>query len=75
MLLVSQKEEMKLKAIQQTEKVLIDVDGGIKEKYPLNDNELIPRHPSHADLCNKTEFEGNEKIPHSHKGSASVNVR
>ena len=40
-LLVSQKEKMKLKAIQRTEDVLIGVDEGNKDQDPLKENELI----------------------------------
>ena len=72
--MVSQKEERKLKSIQRTKEVLIDTDGGIKEQYPLKENKLI-LHPSHADLCNDTECEGNYKVPNIHEGSASGNVR
>ena len=42
---------------------------------PLKDNELIPHHPSHADLCTETECDGNEKVPNIYEGSASGNVR
>ena len=74
-MMVSQKEERKLKAINRTEEVLIDTDDGSKEHDPLKENELIPHHTSHADLCNETECEGNEKVPNIHKGSALGNVR
>ena len=73
--MVSQKEERKIKSIQRTEEILIDVDGGSKEQDPLNENELILHHPSHVDLCNETEFEGNEKVPNIHEVSALGNVR
>ena len=74
-LLVSQKEESKLKYIQRNEEVLIDVYGGSKEQDPLKENELILRHPSHTDLCNDTEYEGNDKLPNIHECSASGNAR
>ena len=74
-LLVSHKEEMKLKAIQITEEVLIDADGLSKEKDTLKENELILHHPSHAELYNDTECEGNEKVPIINEGSAQGNVR
>ena len=45
-LLVSHKEERNLKAIQRTEEVLIDADGGSKEQDPLKESELILHHPS-----------------------------
>ena len=48
-LLVSYTEKSNLKAIQLTEDVLIDVDGGSKEQDLLNDNELILHHPYHMD--------------------------
>ena len=44
-LLVSHKEEMKLKAIQITEEVLIDADGLSKEKDTLKENELSSTTP------------------------------
>ena len=69
-LLVSQKEGRKLKDIQCTEEVLIDADGRRKEQDPLKENYLILNHPSHADFCNDTECEGNEKVPNIHEGSA-----
>ena len=75
MLLVSQKEERKLKDIQRTEEVIIDADRGSKEQDLLKENELILHHPSHADLCNETECEGNEKVPNIYEGSASGIVR
>ena len=74
-LLVSQKEEIKLKDIQWTEEVLIDADGGNKDQDSLKENELILHHPYHAGLCNETECEGNEILPKIHEGSASVDVR
>ena len=49
-LLVSQKEERKLKAVQRDEYVLIDADGRSKDQDPLKENELIPHHPFHAYL-------------------------
>ena len=49
---VPQKEERKQKAIQRTEEILIDADGGSKEQDRLKNNQLILHHPSHADLCN-----------------------
>ena len=66
---------MKLKDIQRTEEVLIYADVQSKEQYPLKKNELILHHPSHADLCNETQCEGNEKVPNFHEGIASGNVR
>ena len=74
-LMVSHKEEMKLKAIQITEEVLIDADGLSKEKDTLKENELILHHPSHADLCNETECEVNEKVLNIHEIVASGNAR
>ena len=74
-MMVLQKEEGKLKAIQRTEEVLIDKYGGREEQDPLKENKLILHHPSHADLCNDTECERNEKVMNIHEGSASVNVR
>ena len=74
-LLISHKEESKLNAIHRTEEVLIDADGGSKYQDPLKENKLILHHPSHADLCNETECERNEKVPNIHEGSDSGNVR
>ena len=51
------------------------MDGGSKEQDPLNYNEVILHHPSHADFCNETECEGNEKVSNTHEGSASGNVK
>ena len=66
---------MKLKSIQSTEEVLIDAYWGSKEQDLLKKNDLILHHPSHADFCNETECEENEKVPNIHEGSASGNVR
>ena len=41
----------------------------------LKENDLILHHPSHADLCNETECEGNEKVLNIHEISASGNVK
>ena len=53
-MMVSHKQERKLKAIQRTEEFLIDVDGGRKEKHPLKENELILHYLYHTDLLNET---------------------
>ena len=45
-LLVPQKEERKLKAIQRTEEVINNVYGGIKDQDPLKENKLNLNHPS-----------------------------
>ena len=58
-LMVSQKEERKLKYIQRTEEVLIHADGGRKEQDLMKENESILHHPSNADLRNETECEEN----------------
>ena len=52
-LLVSQKEERNLKAIQWNEEVLIDEYRGSKDKYLLKESELILHYPSHTDFCNE----------------------
>ena len=49
--------------------------GGINEKDPLKENYLILHHPSHTDLCNEMECEGNEKVTNIYEGSASGNVK
>ena len=74
-LMVSHKKERKLKAIHRTEEALIDADEGSKDKYLLKANKLILHQISHADLCNKTECEENEKVQNIHEGCASGNVR
>ena len=69
------KEERKLKAIHRNAEVLTDADRGRKDQDTLKDNELILHHTYHADLWNDTEYEGNEKVPNIHEGSASGNLR
>ena len=54
-LMVSQKEESKLKSVQKTEEVLIDADRLREEKYLLKENKLILHHPYYADLCNEMD--------------------
>ena len=73
LLLVSQKDEKKLRAIQSTEEVFIDADGVSNQKDPLKEKYVILHHPSYADFCNGAEWEGNEKVPRIHEGSASGN--
>ena len=64
-----------IRAIKRTEEVLIDADGGSNKQYPLKENVLMLHHPSHADLYNGTECEGNEKVPNSYEGIISGKVR